>query len=288
MSFIGVDIGGTKIFAARFDEALNIEAKVRVATEAERGKDVVLKNLQKAIAEVITNDVQAIGIAWAGLINPDTGVIAKAPHISGFIDFPLAEFLQNKFEVSVYIENDCRLFAYAESQVGCGKGAKVLWGITLGTGIGNGIVINGDIFSGHNGFAGEFGHGAIDLSGEKEAEEIFSGSALTKALSGNSLEQYVAEWESGSGEGFDFFELWIQKLSVWIMNGILTFNPSIVVFGGGIGTDILPPLLPTIQKKIVARLKEKDFSFTVQLHTSELENAGSLGAALYAKEKVLS
>ena len=286
-TFIGVDIGGTKIFAARFTEKGVIEKKVQIPTEAKKDKEHVLKNIEHAIAEVLAPTVAAIGIGWPGFVNAETSVVAETSNIPAFVDVAVAEIIRQKFSIPSYIENDATLFAFAEAKIGKAKDYSHILGIILGTGTGAGIIANGEIYRGQDGFAGEIGYLSPDFT--IETNSSFSGPELKKkfidAGLNDDLEGHITSWKKQEGESYKIFETWLSQLSIWLTNMLLTLNPGIIVFGGGISTHILPALLPELKKKL-----NKIFTnIHVPLHTSfeisKLENAGALGAALFAREK---
>lgn len=286
-TYIGVDIGGTKIFAVRTDKNSAILDSIYMDTEADQGRTKVLDNLNYAISCLVNETTKGIGIAFAGLIDHTTGTVIKAPHIADFEHFPLAEKLEKKFKMPVYVDNDARLFALGEAMIGRDKQYSNLIGIVLGSGVGSGIIANGEILRGHDGFAGEIGHMYIDLYNDIEAEELFSGEGLkgflTKAgLQDNTL-QNILDWQNRQGKAWFEVEKWITYFAVNIANLILIFNPEIIVFGGGVGKNLLPRLLPHLKEKIIEILHDRGYKLTVNIEISALENAGAIGAAYCAQ-----
>jgi len=289
-TIIGIDVGGTKIFAARFTLTGEIEAETILPTVAHLGKEQVILQLMRAIAKVMEPSVQAIGIAWAGFVDSPNGIIRHAPNISGFENCPLAHLVKEQFGLPVYIENDARLFAFAEATIGIGRGSPEVLGIILGTGVGSGVILNGEIFRGFNGFAGEVGHLAFGLDSDFDTEFMLAGPGLHRQLQENGvlngINENIINWVHQRGIAYEVFETWLQRLSKFTINMILTFNPSTIVFGGGIGINVLPTFLSKLKKTVTELLSEHHFPPTVDLRIATLKNAGALGAALYVRRKL--
>lgn len=289
-TIIGLDVGGTKIFAARFTLGGEIEAETVVPTEAAEGKDQVVDNLIQAITNVLDPSVQAIGIAWAGFVDSDNGIVRRAPNIPGFKNFALAEEIEKRLGLPSFIENDARLFAYAEASIGVGRGSPEVLGLVIGTGVGSGMVLKGKIFRGYNGFAGEVGQTFFSLERDETAEYMLAGPALHRHLQEvgltNGINENVIHWVHKNGQAYEVFEAWLERLSRFTVNMILAFNPSTIVFGGGIGINILPTFLPQLSKNVCKLLDDRSFPSTVDLRIATLKNAGALGAALFVRRKL--
>ena len=289
-TIIGLDVGGTKIFAARFTLAGEIEAETVVPTEADQGKNQVVDNMAQAISNVLDPSVQAIGVAWAGFVDSENGIIRRAPNIPGFKNFSLADEIERRFGLPSVVENDARLFAFAEAQIGVGRGSPEVLGIILGTGVGSGLILKGEIFRGYNGFAGEVGQTFLSLEGEEQTEYMLAGPALHRHLNAvgihNGINDNVIHWVHRNGKAHEVFEAWLLRLSRFTTNMILAFNPSTIVFGGGIGINILPTFLPQLTKNVCSVLDERSFPSTVDLRIATLKNAGALGAALFVRRKL--
>lgn len=288
-SYIGVDIGGTKIFVARFDENGTVEQKELFSTAAQLGREAVLENLFKAIESVFVPTVAAIGIAWPGLVKSQEGIVISAPNIPQMGQLPLATLLRERFQTEVFLENDARLFAYAETLFGKGKGFSPFLGIVIGTGVGSGLIIDEKIYTGFDGFAGEAGHMDYIRDGLLcTPNDCLSGTGLKKRFHElghtDSLEAYLQKWESRQSSTEDIFQKWLDEIALWVANLFLVLNPAKVVFGGGVGKEVLSKMLPELRSKVSERLTAKGFPMTVLLESTELENAGALGAAAYAKK----
>lgn len=289
-SVIGVDVGGTKIYAARFAADNSLEQEATFPANAAQGQEAVLRNLEKAIAKTLDESVAGIGVSWAGFVDSKNGIIRNTPNIGGFQDFPLCDVLQKKFSVPVCIENDARLFTLAEAKVGSAKDEENVIGVILGTGVGSGIVINGQMYSGSSGFAGEIGHSFFSLERYEELEDFLPGPALQQSLqkAGGTgrLADYIDDWKKNKGIGAKVYSDWIERLSRFTINLLLIYNPNVVVFGGGVGVNILPYFLEDLREKVNTFFEQKKYPLVYRLCISDLKNAGALGAAIYERENI--
>ncbi len=287
-SYIGVDVGGTKIFAARFSEQLEVLGKTEVSTQSNLGHKKVLENIIKAIEKVRDKTTVSIGISWAGFVDSETGIIKKAPNIKDFENFPLAEYISKKTELPVFLENDSRLFALAEQKLDPAR-PRVLLGIILGTGVGSGIIVDGKIFRGATNSAGEIGHTILDTKTGKEVEELIAGPALQKLFHEkiriNDIREIDEILSQKREEIYKILEPILDKFAVWIYNLVLTFNPSKIVFGGGFGRNFWVHFEKEIQKKTRQIITRKKYPVSVEISFSRIENAGAIGAAISAKDK---
>ncbi|HEY5714698.1 MAG TPA: ROK family protein, partial [Candidatus Gracilibacteria bacterium] len=176
---IGLDIGGTKIYVANYDTELSLISDHQTPTESHKGAERIYQNILAAIKQVQTPEAKAVGIAWAGFVDKDGQTIRKGPNISGFEDFPLGQRLQKELGLPVVIGNDARLFALAECHTRTPI-SECLLGIILGTGVGSGLIIKGEIFKGAHNFAGEIGH--IKPGTPQEIEDFIAGPGMTTFL----------------------------------------------------------------------------------------------------------
>ena len=158
---IGIDIGGTNLRGAVVDEEGNIHNRMKILSEADRGIDVLLDNLAGLIQDISQGEkINDIGIGIPGIIDSKKGVITQAPNISNVDNYPLRAALNKKLgeEMNVVIENDANCAALGEWWMGAAKEVDSMLMITMGTGVGGGIVLDGKLWSGANGMAGEIGH----------------------------------------------------------------------------------------------------------------------------------
>jgi len=167
---IGVDVGGTNIKFGITDEAGKILLQDREKTEISRGSGAILASIIRGIesmlakADLCLEDVRSIGLGIPGTVDSSTGVVVLAPNIF-WRNVAVADTIRKAFDVPVYAAQDTRAAAWAEYLVGAGKGLRSVASITLGTGIGCGMVFDGKIFHGALNTAGEFGHQIVELDG---------------------------------------------------------------------------------------------------------------------------
>ena len=166
---IGVDIGGTNIKIALVDFDGKIAYSNTVPTRAEMGFEAGVANIKQAIKDLMqeTNQdnktIEAIGFGLPGQIDYKSGMVKNLPNIPGWINIPLAKLIEDEFQIVTKLDNDVRCAALGELNFGAGKGCENLICITIGTGIGSGIVLNGKLVRGASNAAGEIGHIKLTL-----------------------------------------------------------------------------------------------------------------------------
>lgn len=165
--FMGIDVGGTNLRGKIVSDRGDVLAERKTRSGAARGIGTLMENLSAFIEDLSGENISAIGIGIPGTVNGKNGILAQAPNIKNTKDFPFVEILLEKTgtEVPVFIENDASCAALAEYQAGAGKGSDSMVMMTLGTGLGGGIILDGKLWSGEDGFGGEFGHITINPSG---------------------------------------------------------------------------------------------------------------------------
>ena len=168
---IGVDIGGTNIRFGAVSNDGKIVAHKKLFTEASQGVDEVLAKLNNGIDDTIRKAAEkgyetvGTGIGIPGIIYAEKGIIHFSPNLPGWVDVNLKAAVKKQFKIPTYVENDANAYALGEAMYGAGKGVKSQICITLGTGVGGGIVLNGKIWRGADGMAGEVGHITVDAKG---------------------------------------------------------------------------------------------------------------------------
>ncbi len=186
---IGVDVGGTKIAAARVEPDGSLSRRFRADTRADEGPDGVIERICQGIEQVMGEEkVEGIGIACPGPLDARTGVVLSPPNLPGWDRIPLKDRLEERFGVPVRVENDANAAAWGEYLLGAGRGADPMVYITVSTGIGGGIVLDGRLYRGADTFAGEIGHTIVDPGGAPCScgrrgclEALASGTAIARA-----------------------------------------------------------------------------------------------------------
>ncbi len=271
-NYIGLDIGGTKIFAGKFSENFELQNSIKTPTNADLGKDILIKNIIDVIGKLIDNDTKKIGISWAGLVHSDKKTIKTSPNIKGFDEINLGKMLEEWFCLPVRIENDSRCFAIAEQYLSKPKINNLL-GITFGTGVGSGIIVNGNPLRGSQNYAGEIGHQLLD---GKEIEKLFAGPALKKIFKKN-LNEVIKMPKSKIKKEI---KKEIKMLAHWLFNVSLTLNPEIIILGGWVSINFWSLFIPEIEKELKKSFKKCSFPIKVRIKISKLENASCLGGVL--------
>ncbi|MEK7087149.1 MAG: ROK family protein [Patescibacteria group bacterium] len=248
---VGIDIGGSKINAVIFYDG-KVFKKAKIQTP-QKNRDYFLEALEALVIKLIRDlgdkKISGIGCGVAGVLDLKSGIILNAPNLQFLNNFNIKNWLSKKFNCDVKIDNDARCFTRGEFLFGAGKGYKNIVGITLGTGIGGGIIINGKMFYGASSAAGELGH--MMMSFDKDWE--FFAIKQTK-----NLEKY---------------------LGIGLANIVNILDPEIIIFGGG-AAHMLKSLLAEAKKimnKFIISPKSKK---NVKILFGKLgENAGAIGAA---------
>lgn len=315
--YIGIDLGGTNIVAGVVDENYNIIAKASTKTnlprpEKEIADDMVKVSRQAAEeAGVSMDDIQWIGVGTPGIANSDEGIVEYSCNL-GFNNTPLGKYISEATKKEVYVENDANAAAYGEYVAGAAKGADTAVCITLGTGVGGGIVINGKIYAGSNFAGAEIGHMVIEVDGpqctcgRKGCFEVFSSATglirMTKeamAADKNTLMHKLSEERNGkvtARTSFDAMKMgdktakevvdkFIKYLAAGITNTINIFQPDILCIGGGVcneGDTLLVPVKELVKKEVYTKNSKKNTEIVI----AKLGNdAGIIGAAFLGKSK---
>jgi glucokinase len=316
---IAVDIGGTKIMTALFDVAGKLIDRDVCLTLAGQGRDAAIRRMCSTIKDLLKrNDlkpsqISAVSAAVAGGIDTARGVVVTpSPHLPDWNDTPLANILEDTFGIKAFVLNDASAAALGEHRYGVGKGVKNLVLLTLGTGIGGGIIIDGKLFLGEVGGAGEIGHMTVEACGLKCGcgntgclEMYASGSAIERDVlsrlekRGKSslaviakkrnneikVEDVAAAARSGDKLAKDAFTQAAFYLGVGFVNITNIFNSELIVYGGGMAE--LGEMIVGLGRKMLA---ERSFSINaraVRIVKAELTNeAGIYGAAAFGLDMV--
>lgn len=312
MYTIGIDLGGTNIAAGIVDENMNIAAKESVPTNMPRSAEEIVSDmatLAKKLAgdlKISMDEVKWIGIGTPGTANCDTGIVEYSCNLD-FKNLPLVSMMEKKTGRKIYIENDANAAAYGEFKAGAAKDSKSAVAITLGTGIGGGVILDSRILHGFNFAGAELGHTVIVQNGRecgcgrkgcweayasatglanltKEAMNEHKDSVMWKIVNGdlknvNGKTAFDA-MRAGDAAGSKVVEEYLTYLGCGLVNVINIFQPEVLCIGGGIckeGENLLRPLNEIIKKEHYSRYSKKQ----TKLCTAKLGNdAGIIGAAL--------
>jgi len=312
MYYIGIDLGGTNIAAGIVDENYKIIKKDKVPTNAKRPADEITKDMAGLCAKLVKDcnltidDIAYAGIAAPGTANRDLGEIEYANNLP-YLHYPIAAKLMEYFPVkAVHIDNDANAAAKGEAIAGAAKGVGTSVMITLGTGVGGGVVIDGNVYSGFNFAGAEMGHIVIKVNGRpcscgrKGCWEAYSSATGLINMTKEKMEEYKDSkmWEvaetlekvdgmtafkamrMGDKPAAEVVDFYIRCLADGLLNVINIFQPEILTIGGGIcneGDNLLVPLLKYCGCDEKGYSKDKK----TQIKIAELGNdAGIIGAAV--------
>ena len=305
--YIGINLGGTFIKGGIVDDMGNIFLQDKVPTESEKGRDRVATNIANLCTTLLkntnmsTSDIVGIGMGVPGMIDSAKGEVVYSNNL-GWEHFFISEEVEKQTGLPVKIANDANVAALGETKFGCGKAYNNTVMITLGTGVGGGIIIDGKLFEGNRSAGAELGHSVIVAGGEQCTcgrngclEAYASATALIRDTKRAMLANKNSKmWEIGDIEkvagktAFDYkdcdqaaktvVDSYIEKLGVGITNIANEFRPEAVILGGGVcaqGDNLIKPLQEFVNKEIFAGNKGPQ----VKILTATLGNsAGLLGA----------
>lgn len=316
MYTIGIDLGGTNIVSSVVDENYNIIATSKTPTNSPRSADEIFDDIAMISEEAIQKakltkaDIDSVGMGTPGTVNAD-GVIEFANNL-GFNNVPAAEMLKERLGIDkVYIENDANCAALGEAYAGVGNGAKDFVAVTLGTGVGSGIIVDGKIVNGVNFAGGECGHMVIVVDGEqcscgrKGCWEAYASATALIRQTKKAMEEYPDSYmhqlakaegkvsgrtafdamRKGDIAGIKVVDQYIKYVSCGLINIVNALQPEIICVGGGIcneGETLMVPLRRFVQAErysIHSKIQTK-------IVKAELGNdAGVIGAAILGRVK---
>ena len=308
---IGVDLGGTNMRVGMVTSDGLMVHRLMLPTRVNLGLEKVVERISKAIQEVINqtiapgNQIKGIGIGSPGTIDIQSGIIISSPNFPKWKQVPLKHMIEERLSIPTFMDNDANAFAFGEKWVGAGKEVKSLVCLTLGTGVGGGIILNGRIWHGADGMAAEIGHMTVLPDGLKCncgnygcLESYASASSIVRRVC-NAIQSgkltMVLDYAKGNLENITsdlVYQAALKgdELAIHIMNETATFlgigianlinllNPEMIVVGGGLTNawDIIYPLtLKEVQKRALSEVAKR-----VKIVRASLgDNSGIIGAA---------
>ncbi len=307
---IGIDVGGTNVKIALVDDGKIIYSN-SVPTYAQMGYEYTVNNIKQAIrdlmkeTETTSADIKGIGFDFPGQVDYKTGVVKLAPNIPGWVNVPIAQMIEDEFHIPTRIDNDVRCAALGEMNFGAGKGCQNFVCITVGTGIGSGLVVNGQLVRGAANAAGEIGHiklqmkdGPICGCGDTGCLEAFASGPSIVAMAQDYLKSgkstkfremagdgeitpYIVAKaaEAGDPVAKRIFTIIGEYVGMGLVSVINLLNPEKVIIGGGVaeaGDLLLEPIRKTIKERAMVVARE-----SVEIVPAELGNsAGVIGASM--------
>jgi len=248
-SLIGVDLGGTNVRAGLVKNGKIIALKARaISSHAER--KTVLEEVCQTIEAVFQPGVRGIGIGVPSMVDVKKGIVYSVANIPSWHRVPLKKILERRFGVPAFVNNDAKCFALGELHFGKGRGHKNLIGLIVGTGLGAGVVIDGRLFYGGNGGAGEIGHAPYR---ENEFEHYCSGRFFQREFGMDALE-VQRRAEDGDRRALKMFEAFGDGFADVIMTLLYAYDPEIIVLGGGVSNAF-----PYFENRMREKLKSFKF-----------------------------
>ena len=311
---IGTDIGGTNVKIALIDKNGSLVYSNTVPTRAEMGYEYTLNNIKQAISDLMKetttskSSIEGIGFGFPGQIDCTNGVVRTLPNIPGWEDVPVAKIMEKEFLIPTKVDNDVRCAALGELHFGAGKGAQNMICITIGTGIGSGLIINGKLVRGASNAAGEIGHiklqihdGPICGCGDEGCLEAFASGPSIVAMaqayisSGKStkfremakageITPYIVAEAAKAGDcvALKIYEKIGEYIGIGLASVVNLLNPEKIVIGGGVA-DAGEILLKPIENALKKRSMPIQGS-TCKIVPAKLGNlAGVIGASLLTK-----
>ncbi len=310
--FLGIDLGGTTCSFGLLDENGALHHEFEIETRQHDGPDVMLPRLAAAAQKVIDAtriDVEAVGIGVPGPVKHKEGVCVYAPNLSGWKDLPVGPLLSEKIGLPVHVLNDANAAALGEARFGAGRGATDVLILTLGTGIGSGLILDGQLRLGASERGAEVGHMTVAIDDKRGSagnvgtlESVCGRDAIVwralRALTwgkdsilhqtcpdlSEMTPRHLAEAANQGDEVAR--KVWMETasyLAVGIVNVVFTADVSRVVIAGGVA-QVGEPLFAPLRHAVAARTSRLKFDVS-QIVPAQLQSAGLIGAAQWARER---
>jgi glucokinase len=315
---VGVDLGGTKILSGVFKKSLECIGTAKFSTKADRGTEAVIGRIAQCVenavdeADLTLKDVGGVGIGAPGAVNFEEGTVIFAPNLKGWKDVPLKKALEKILGVPVFVENDCNIAALGVHVAELKSKPRSMIGIFIGTGIGGGLVVNGELYSGFSHTAGEIGHMVLEINGPKCGcgnkgcfEALASRTAIVQQIKagikdgqksiladmlGDDLEDLRSnDLRKAIRRGDKFVDHIVQDAAEYIGIGVANLvnilNPEVVVLGGGVmealEDEMMSVIVETVHDYVMPGTMEG-----VEIVVSKLgDTAGITGGAVLAKKQ---
>jgi len=315
---VGVDLGGTKILAGVFTLKLELIGQAKISTKAHRGVETVIERIAHCIHEVVDEcdlslkQIKAVGVGAPGTVDAKLGKVIFAPNLPGWKEVPLQKELEKALDLPVVVGNDCNLCTLGVHEVELKGKPRHMVGMFVGTGIGGGLILNGELYLGHNLTAGEVGHMVVAADGPKCGcgnrgclEAVASRTALFRKvqaaikagqktvltdLLGNDLnDMRSGDLRKAIRRGDKVVERIVLEAAAFLGVGVASLinivNPEVFVLGGGViealEGEMMPTIIKTAQQHVMAGTLKG-----AEIRASHLgDNAGITGAAVIARSR---
>ena len=268
---IGIDLGGTNMRVGLTDGATLVNSVIEPCP-AKETEEVVINQLKRQIAQLMSADVTGIGVGVPSVVDCQQGIVYNVANIPSWKEVRLKEILEKEFGVPVAVNNDANAFALGVWKYGEGKGTKDMVGLTMGTGIGSGIIINGQLYNGVNTGAGEIG----SLPYKDADYEFYCSSRFFSHLHGDTGANFGKRAQAGDAEAIAVWNEFGQNVGELIKAVLFTYAPEAIIIGGGIASAF-----SLFEAPMRASLESFPYPANVaatRIMPSTLPNAAILGA----------
>ncbi len=268
---IGVDLGGTNMRVGLTDGSTLVNSVIEPCPSKE-AEEVVINQLKRQIAQLMSEEVTSIGVGVPSVVDCQQGIVYNVANIPSWKEVHLKEILEKEFNVPVAVNNDANCFALGVWKYGEGKGTKDMVGLTMGTGIGSGIIINGELYNGVNTGAGEIG----SLPFKDADYEFYCSSRFFSDLHGDTGANFGKRAQAGDAEAVAVWNEFGENVGELIKAVLFTYAPEAIIIGGGIASAF-----SLFEAPMRASLESFPYPANVaatRIMPSTLPNAAILGA----------
>lgn len=268
---IGIDIGGTTIVGGRIEGSI-IAEQLSGETNAIEGGDKTLNILKGIIRKLMTSETTAIGVGVPSVVDREKGIVYNVQNIKDWDEVHLKEILEKEFKIPVFVDNDANCFAYGEKIFGKGKEFEHFVGITLGTGVGGGIIQSNHLLKDANCGSGEFG----ELPYLDSILEEYCGSRFFSRTGNISGYDAALKAKGGDGKSIELYKEYGKHIAILVKHILLIIDPQAIIFGGSISQSF-----DLFKESMYEGLQDFPYPNSVKkikILTSELQNMGVLGA----------
>jgi glucokinase len=310
---IGIDLGGTKMLSGAIDENLGVHQPAYDVVE-NLPQEQIISTIVETVSEIREKvpEVEAVGFGIPCLIDQESGVAMLAVNLP-IVDVPFRDLMRERLELPVFIDNDANVTTLVEQRFGAAQGHNHVIGLTIGTGIGGGMVLNGRVYRGHVGAAGELGHMVVDEDGPKCQgncpnygclEAVASGTAIGREGKLAASQEPDSSLNQATGDGLEITGHLVtdlahegdelarmvlghvgRKLGVGLSSIVNIFDPEVIVLGGGAmeaGDLLLDPAREEMRRRALPAIRDR-----VEVVRAKFgQEAGMLGAALLAFDEL--
>ncbi len=269
---IGIDLGATNVRGAVVidGELLHIEA-ARIHSNG--SVEEVLNDIYQVVDKLIDPEVVAIGIGVPSVVDVKEGIVHDVLYIPSWVEVPLKRLLEERYHIPAFVNNDANCFAVGEYHFGKGKGVDAMVGLTLGTGLGAGLIINKKLFAGHNCGAGEFG--CLDY--RDNILEYYASGSFFKNVYGLDGTQVFEDAQNGDQRALELYAELGTHIGHAIKKVMYTIDPELIILGGSV-RSAFAYFQETMWQEIRTFMYSKSVE-RIRVDVSALQNSGILGAA---------